>query len=75
MKNNPDNRADNVQHLQNSIDGTVRNIRKTNETIRATDNEKSKAELKAKNKRREEALNAFRSEIKDEAAYQENKFS
>ena len=69
MKRNPDNRADNVQHLQNSIDGTVRNIRKANEMIRATDNDKTKEELSSKNERREEALNAFRSEIKDEAAF------
>ncbi len=70
MKRNPDNRADNVQHLQNNIDGTVRNIRKANEMIRATDNDKTKEELTSKNERREEALNAFRSEIKDEAAFQ-----
>ncbi len=71
MKRNPDNRADNVDHLQNSIDGTVRNIRKAKEMIRATDNEQTKKELEAKNERREEALDAFRSEIKEEAAYQE----
>ncbi len=70
MKRNPDNRADNVQHLQNSIDGTVRNIRKANEMIHATDNDKTKEELTSKNERREEALNAFRSEIRDEAAFQ-----
>ncbi len=71
MKKNPDNRADNVEHLQNSIDGTVRNIRKSREMIRATDNDKTKAELEAKNERRQEALNAFRSEIKEEAAFRE----
>ncbi len=71
MKRNPDNRADNVEHLQNSIDGTFRNIRKANEMIRATDNEKTKHELEAKNERREEALDAFRKEIKDEAAYRD----
>ena len=71
MKRNPDNRADNVEHLQNNIDGTVRNIRRADEMIRATDNQKTRQELKAKNERREEALNAFRSEIKEEAAYRD----
>ncbi len=73
MKRNPDNRADNVEHLQNSIDGTVRNIRKAREMIRATDNDRTKQELEAKNERREDALNAFRSEIKDEAAHREER--
>ncbi len=73
MKHNPDNRADNVAHIQKSIDGTVRNMRKAEEMMRATDNEQTKAELAAKNERREEALHAFRQEIKDEAAYQNRK--
>lgn len=73
MKHNPDNRADNVAHIQKSIDGTVRNMRKAEEMMRATDNDRTKAELSAKNERREEALNAFRQEIKDEAAFQNRK--
>lgn len=71
MKKNPDNRADNVEHLQNSIDGTVRNIRKSKEMMRATDNDQTKKELEAKNERREDALGNFRSEIKDEASYRD----
>ena len=73
MKKNPDNRDDNVEHLQNHIDGTVRNIRRAKEMIRATDNEKTKEELREKNNRREDALNAFRSEIKDEAAHRDKR--
>ncbi|NLT13973.1 MAG: small acid-soluble spore protein Tlp [Clostridiales bacterium] len=73
MKRNPDNRDDNVEHLQNTIDGTVRNIRKANEAIRATSNEKTREELIAKNERRSEALDGLRHEIKDEADYQERK--
>ncbi|NMA38333.1 MAG: small acid-soluble spore protein Tlp [Papillibacter sp.] len=73
MTHKPDNRADNVAHLQQHIDNTVRNIRKAEEAIRAADNEKTKAELSAKNERREEALDGFRREIKEEAAYKELK--
>jgi small acid-soluble spore protein (thioredoxin-like protein) len=73
MKNNPDNRADNVVHLQQHIDNTVKNMRKADEMMRATDNDKTKAELEAKNDRREMALDGFRQEIKDEADYQNRK--
>jgi small acid-soluble spore protein (thioredoxin-like protein) len=73
MKRNPDNRDDNVEHLQNTIDDTVRNIRKANESIRATSNDKTREELIAKNERRADALDGLRHEIKDEADYQHRK--
>jgi small acid-soluble spore protein (thioredoxin-like protein) len=73
MKNKPDNRADNVEHLQRHIDDTVRNMRRADEMIRASDNEKTIHELEAKNERREAALDAFRREIRDEAAHREEK--
>ncbi len=73
MKKNPDNRDDNVEHLQESIDGTFRNIRKANEAIRATSNEKTREELLAKNERRADALDGLRREIKDESDYQRRK--
>jgi small acid-soluble spore protein (thioredoxin-like protein) len=75
MKRNPDNRDDNVERIQESIDGTVRNIRKANEAIRATSNDKTREELISKNERRADALNGLRHEIKDEADYQKNKQS
>lgn len=73
MKNKPDNRDDNVKKIQTSIDGTIRNIRETEKVIRATSNEKTRDELMAKNDRREDAVDAFRREIKDEASYQNKK--
>ena len=73
LKRNPDNRDDNVENIQKSIDGTIRNIRRADEVIRATSNDKTRAELTAKNEKREDALNAFRHEIKDEADYQNKK--
>lgn len=73
MKRNPDNRSDNVENIQKSIDGTIRNIRRADEVIRATSNDKTRDELTAKNERRADALNAFRHEIKDEADYQNKK--
>lgn len=67
MRSKPDDRSDNVDRLQEHIDNTNQNIRLTNEMIEKTDNKKGKDDLKAKNCRRKEALNGFKSEIKDEA--------
>lgn len=73
MKRNPDDRSDNVERIQESIDNTIRNIRETDKVIRATSNEKTREELSAKNDRRGDAVNAFRQEIKEEADYQNRK--
>lgn len=68
MKNNPDDRRDNVDRIQENIDNTIENIHKANEMIEKVDGEKNREDLKAKNRRREEALGQFRAEIKDEAS-------
>lgn len=67
MKPNPDDRRDNVKKIQNNIDMTVQNMRLANDLIEATDDPKRKEEFRAKNERREQALNGMRKEIKDEA--------
>ncbi len=67
MKPNPDDRSDNVERIQENIDNTVENIRRANDMIRATSNEKTKQDLIDKNERREDALEGLRHEIKDEA--------
>ncbi|GFP77660.1 small acid-soluble spore protein Tlp [Clostridium fungisolvens] len=67
MKVNPDDRRDNVNKIQQHINDTLDNIHKANDMIEITDDEKTKQDLKAKNERREEALNSFRNEIRDEA--------
>lgn len=67
MKHNPDDRRDNVEKIQNNITNTIQNIELTEEAINLTDNPGVKKSLKAKNARREEALNSMRNEIRDEA--------
>ena len=67
MKPNPDNRKDNVERIQRNIDMTIHNIEAADEMIAKNGNPKTKEELHAKNERREEALQGFRKEIKDEA--------
>lgn len=67
MKNKPDDRRDNVEKIQASIDHTIKNIKLTEKTIAESDDAKEKKSLQAKNERREDALQGFRQEIKDEA--------
>jgi len=66
----PDDRSDNVDKLQNMIADTMENIRESRDYLKAHGDqmsEEQKAEMQAKNQRREESIEGFRSEIKDEA--------
>lgn len=74
MKPNPDDRSDNVEKIQDSIDNTVRNIRMANEILNNTDDPNTQVELQAKNERREQALYGMRHEIKDEADAMNNNY-
>ena len=67
MKAKPDNRRDNVEKIQRNIDNTVRNIEMAEDMMNNADNPKTRRDLEAKNERREEALDAMREEIRDEA--------
>lgn len=67
MKNKPDDRRDNVDRIQYNIDKTILNCELADEMIAKTDDPKMKQTLEEKNERREEALEAMRKEIKDEA--------
>lgn len=72
MKNKPDNRKDNVARIQKNINHTIGNMEAAEEMMQGS-NDKTKKELKDKNGRRRDALEGFRSEIKDEANYQKKK--
>ncbi|CAG9621889.1 small acid-soluble spore protein Tlp [Sutcliffiella rhizosphaerae] len=73
-RTNPDDRSDNVEKLQDMLQNTIENIEEAQDSIQfATEEEKSLIE--AKNKRREESIQAFRSEIQDEANSRENGFN
>ncbi|WP_042144638.1 small acid-soluble spore protein Tlp [Paucisalibacillus sp. EB02] len=61
----PDDRSDNVEKLQNMIQDTIENIEAAHETMQFASGEE-KQNISEKNKRREEAIEGFRSEIKDE---------
>lgn len=66
-KPKPDDRRDNVDKIQFNIDKTIQNYELAEEMIAKTDDEKTKKELKEKNKRRLESLESMRNEIRDEA--------
>jgi small acid-soluble spore protein (thioredoxin-like protein) len=72
MKAKPDDRSDNVERIQGNINHTVDNMRKADEMIEETSDNTMRANLKAKNERREDALKGMRSEIRDEANARKN---
>lgn len=66
----PDNRADNVPHLQESIKNTLGKLHDTEEYLEEFGDEISASEkenLTEKNERRRDAVEKFRREVKDEA--------
>lgn len=67
MRIKPDDRRDNVDRIQHTIDNTIENFRLTEDAIEESDDEKYKEVLEEKNHRREESLDSLKTEIRDEA--------
>lgn len=70
----PDNRADNVEHLQQSIQHTMQNLHEAEDYLNEFSSEissKEREQIEAKNERRNQAIRGFREEVKDEAAHSE----
>ena len=74
MKHNEDDRTDNVDRIEYNIWKTIENHRLAEDMIETTSDENMKQTLKEKNKRREQALNGMREEIKDEAIDKQNEY-
>jgi small acid-soluble spore protein (thioredoxin-like protein) len=72
MKNKPDDRKNNVDRIQHTIDNTIENFRLTEDAIEESDDEKYKGVLEEKNQRREESLDSLKAEIRDEAIDKKN---
>ena len=68
----PDDRRDNESKIKRAMASTKSNIRATNEAIAETDNPQMVNDLKAKNRRRGEALIDMNTEMKQEAEYNKN---
>ncbi|QKY69118.1 small acid-soluble spore protein Tlp [Lentibacillus sp. CBA3610] len=65
-KPKPDDRSDNVEKLQDMVQDTIQNIEEAHDTMQHSSGEE-KEKIEAKNRRREEAIEGMRREIKDEA--------
>ena len=76
MKNKPkpDDRRDNVEKIQYTIDHTISNYRETKDSINATDDPKEKQDLIEKQNRRLNSIEGKRKEIREEAIARENNY-
>lgn len=66
----PDNRSDNIEHLQSHVQNTIENLQEGEDYLAEHSDEISGAEaadIRQKNERRRESVAGFREEIKDEA--------
>lgn len=72
MNAKPDDRSDNIERIQENIDNTMKNISLANEVIAKSDNPEEVENMKQRNERRQESLDAMRCEIKDEARANKN---
>ena len=61
----PDDRSDNVEKLQNMVQETIANLEEAHDTMNFASGEE-KEDIMEKNKRREEAIEGMREEIKHE---------
>jgi small acid-soluble spore protein (thioredoxin-like protein) len=66
-KPKPDDRSDNVEKLQEMITNTIENMEEAEESMAFTDSDEQRQQIEAKNERRRESLESFRSEVRDEA--------
>lgn len=65
-KPKPDDRSDNVEKLQHMVQDTLENMEEADETMEFSSGEE-KENIKAKNQRREQAVEGMRQEISDES--------
>jgi small acid-soluble spore protein (thioredoxin-like protein) len=73
-KPNPDDRSDNVEKLQDMVQNTIQNIEEADDSLEVATGEQRR-QIKEKNQRREESIEAFRNEIQDEADARRNGYS
>ncbi len=63
----PDDRSDNVEKLQEMVQDTIQNLEEAHETLQNDSlSQEQRQAIIAKNRRREESIESFRNEIKDE---------
>lgn len=72
-KPKPDDRSDNVEKIQEMIVNTIENMEEAEATAEFSSPE-AREQVDAKNERRRVAIDAMRSEVRDEARAQQNGF-
>lgn len=72
MNSKPDDRSDNLERIQENIDNTMKNISLANEVIAKSNNPEEVQNMKERNERRQESLDAMRCEMRDEARTNKN---
>ncbi|OIJ12757.1 small acid-soluble spore protein Tlp [Anaerobacillus arseniciselenatis] len=69
----PDNRNNNVERLEQMVNNTIENLEEAHKTLQNEDMKKEEREaIEAKNERREQSIDNFQAEIKDEMQAREN---
>lgn len=68
---NPDDRSDNVEKLREQVVDTIENIEASHDTLQMDLPEDQKDAIRAKNRRREQAIAGKREEIQDEYEFQQ----
>ncbi len=69
----PDNRSNNVERLEQMVNNTIENLEEAHKTLQNEDMKKEEREaIESKNERREQSIENFQSEIKDEMQAREN---
>ncbi|RLQ96165.1 small acid-soluble spore protein Tlp [Falsibacillus albus] len=71
---NPDNRNDNVEKLQDMVQNTIENMEKAEASMEFSESVQQTEQIKAKNERRRESIQAMRDEMKDEAQARKSGF-
>ncbi|WP_274650668.1 small acid-soluble spore protein Tlp [Paenibacillus humicola] len=69
----PDDRADNVEHLQQAVHNTEENLHEAQHYLDEHAEEispKEKRDVEAKNEQRQQSMEDMKAEIKDEAKFQ-----
>ncbi|WP_256855891.1 small acid-soluble spore protein Tlp [Terribacillus halophilus] len=72
----PDNRADNAERIEDTIQHTLQNVHQTEDFVKANSEHLTDEEvsfLKEKNERRAASVDSLRSELKEEANYQQRR--
>ncbi|MFN2747327.1 MULTISPECIES: small acid-soluble spore protein Tlp [Bacillus] len=73
QQHHPDDRSDNVEKLQDMVQNTIENIEESEEQLSFASGEE-KQQIREKNERRNESIEAMRNEIHDEAKSQKQEY-